>query len=172
MFHVWRIQAIYHVEVEKENPMQGQNIAIIEAPPKSEVPPKRRGRPTREDAEAKQTIAAQADFLAGCTLDERAYCVRLIRLLRANNYWMPELIRQILDKESSSRYDWTIEGVKKLLDNFDIIETLAENASKLGLNWSNHPILRAIRMTWKDEEIIDYTSNTKIRKLIESARPK
>lgn len=150
--------------------MQSQNIATIEAPPKSEALPKRRGRPTRKDVEAKRTMADQADFLAGCTLDERAYCVRLIRLLRDSNYWVPELIRQILDKESRSRFNWTIEEVKKLLDSFDTIETLAENASRLGLNWSNHPILRAIRTTWKDDEIVEYTSNARIRKLVESAK--
>ncbi|HEY3455439.1 MAG TPA: hypothetical protein VGK64_12615 [Bryobacteraceae bacterium] len=111
----------------------------------------------------------QADFLKGCNPDERCYCVRLIRLLR-DDYWMAELVRQILDKEAQSKYGWGIKDLRKLIDNFDVIEALADNAQRLGHNWSNHPILRAIRQEWGgDDEIEKYKSDRRIQRLIDSA---
>ena len=115
----------------------------------------------------RHTRRQQADFLKGCTLDERSYCVRLVRLLR-DDYWISELLRQILDQESSSPYCWTLTELKALLDNFDTIEALVKNAKRLGHNWSNHPILRAIREEWG--EIEDYKNERSIRELVESAR--
>ena len=132
---------------------------------------KRRGRPTREEKQAKIEREGQSDFLVGCTLIERAYCVGLVRLLR-DDYWMAEFVRQILDKESKSKWQWTIKNANALLDNFDTVETLAGNAQNLGQNWSNHPILRAIRKEWEDDEIVDYLSDKRVRGLIESAQGK
>jgi hypothetical protein len=113
----------------------------------------------------------QSDFLAGCSMDERVYCVRLISLLR-DDYWMAELVRQILDEEARATRRWTIRSLRELLDNFDTIEALADNAQRFGLNWSNHPILRAIRKEWQEDEIGNYVGERGIRRLIESAHKK
>ncbi len=98
--------------------------------------------------------------------------MRLVRLLRDNNYWVAELIKQLLDKEAQSTHEWTINDIRKMLDNFETIEALADNAQRLGQNWSNHPILRAIRDTWGDQEIQDYVGDGRVQRLIESARRK
>ena len=120
----------------------------------------RRGRP-------RKTNQQQADFLVGCTPDERAMCVRLVRLLR-DNYWVSELVRQILKKEAETPNLLAVAELRKLLDDFSTIEALADNAQKLGNNWSDHPILRAIRDEW--EEINEYKSERAIDRLIKSAR--
>jgi hypothetical protein len=120
---------------------------------------------------AEPVLEQRSEFLIGCDSDERAYAVRLIRLLR-DNYWMAELVRQILDQESKTRWNWTIKSLKELLDNFSTIEALADNARRLGNNWSNHPILRAVREQWGDDEIADYQGERRIQRLIESAHKK
>ena len=130
-----------------------------------------KGTGTRQATTPMKTKRQQADFLAGCTLDERVYCVRLVSLLR-DSYWMAELVRQILDEESRCSRRWTIRSLRELLDNFDTIEALADNAQRLGPNWSNHPILRAIRNEWQEDEITDYIGERGIRRLIESAHKK
>jgi hypothetical protein len=101
--------------------------------------------------------------------DERAQVARLIRLLR-DNYWVGELIRQILAMESQTRHQLTIKTIAKLLDNFDTIEALANNARQLGANWSNHPILKAIRD--EREDIQDYQNERTIQALVDSAEKK
>jgi hypothetical protein len=147
-----------------------------ESKPKSEIKGDSSAKPSSDTQPSpisftQQERKEQTDFLAGATLDERAYCIRLLRLLR-DNYWMAELIRQILDKEARSRYQWTIKGLTALLENFGGIEALASNAQRLGCDWSNHPILRAIRAEWGDEEIQDYKGELRVKALIESAHSK
>jgi hypothetical protein len=129
-----------------------------------------RGRPTREQALEKAACREQADFLAGCTVDERAYCVRLIRLLR-DKYWVTEFVREILDRESRSRWNWTVELAKKSLANYETLEALASNARRIGNTWSNHPVLRAVRREF-DNEIADYMDDRRVRDLIASASKK
>jgi hypothetical protein len=85
---------------------------------------------------------------------------------------MAELVRQILDEEARATRRWTIRSLRELLDNFDTIEALADNAQRFGLNWSNHPILRAIRKEWQEDEIENYVGERGIRRLIESAHKK
>ena len=109
------------------------------------------------------------DFLLGCTPDERAWCARLVRLLR-DKYWVAEFVRQVLAKEASTRHELTTKYMRGLLDNFDTIETLTSNAKRLGQTWSDHPILRAIRDEW--QEIQEYQDERTIRDLIESATRK
>ena len=108
------------------------------------------------------------DFLLGCTPEERAWCVRLVRLLR-DKYWVTEFVRQVLTKEASADHSLTIKNMSKLLKQFDTIEKLAAKAQCLGEAWSDHPILRAVREEWLD--IQDYKGELAIRKLIESATP-
>jgi hypothetical protein len=149
---------------------QPQSVPAQIAPSEQKEPSKRRrGRPTREERSARRS--EQSDFLVGCALDERAYCVALVRLLR-ENYWLAEVLRHILDKEALDRYNWTIKNVKEVLDNFATIDTLAYNAGRLGLAWSNHPVFRAIREERGDDEIRNYKSNIRIQELIESAHKK
>jgi hypothetical protein len=103
--------------------------------------------------------------------EERVWVVRLIRLLR-DDYWATELVRQILSEESQNTSRLSIKDVFELLKNMEIIETLASNAIKLGNNWSNHPVLKAIRKEWPDDEICEYKSQRAVRQLIESATRK
>jgi len=122
----------------------------------------------------KQEEAGQAetespsDFLAGCTPDERSYCVRLVRVLR-DNYWITTLVTAILDKEATNKNQISMKWLTQLLKDLDNIEQQAYNAQRLGNNWSNHPILRAIRKEWGDQEIAEYQSERRIAELIESA---
>lgn len=106
-------------------------------------------------------------FLRGCNADERVYCVRLIRVLR-ENCWIAAFVRAILDEEACAPYRWTIKKARQMLDNFDVLESLADNARRLGNNWSNHPICRAIRKEWGEAELQDYKTERHIRSLIES----
>jgi hypothetical protein len=99
--------------------------------------------------------------------DERAYVACLVRLLR-DNYWVSELVRQILTMESKATHQLTIKKLTALLDDFSTVEALASNARRLGNNWSNHPILRAIREEWP--EIESYKDECAIRALVESAK--
>jgi hypothetical protein len=57
-----------------------------------------------------------------------------------------ELVRQILKAEAQTTHQVTIKKIRALLNNFEVIETLTNNAKRLENNWSDHPILRAIRM--------------------------
>ena len=111
------------------------------------------------------------ELLAAVSWIERAYCVGLVRLLR-ENYWLTEVVRQILDQEAQSKLNWSIKRLRQLLDNFSTLDTLAANAAKIGNNWSHHPVLKAVRDEFGDREIHDYRSDEKIRLLIESAHKK
>ena len=91
---------------------------------------------------------------------------RQVRLLR-DDYWVSELVRQILTMESQTTNQLTIKQLTELLNNFSTMEALAGNAQTLGANWSDHPILRAIRDEW--EEIDEYKSQSAIRRIVDSA---
>ena len=130
--------------------------------------PRKRGRPTAKTVKERKTRSEQHDFLFGATLDERAYCVSLIRLLR-ETYWLALALRHILDQEALSKYQWTVKKLKDMLDEFATLDVLAQNASRLGNRWSDHPVLRAVRKEFGDDEISDYKSDLLIQALIESA---
>lgn len=73
-----------------------------------------------------------ADPLAGCTPDERSYCVRLVRLLRYN-YWVTTLVTAILDKEAQNKHHISMKWMKQLLDDIENIENKPITLSGAGI---------------------------------------
>jgi hypothetical protein len=133
---------------------------------------KRRGRPTREEAEKKKRRSGQTDFLIGCDLDERSDAVRLIRLIRTN-YWLSNFARQILRMEADSPTQVTIDKVQKQLDRLAVIEDLIGRVQHIGRNPDNyfqdHPAVRAVLEEWGDE-IFQYKSDCGINNTIDAAK--
>ena len=137
-----------------------------------DAPKKKRGRPTEVESMMKRSRAEQADFLIGCSLDERADAVRLVRLLRSN-YWLANFARQVLRLEADHPSQVPIEKVQRQLDNIATIEDLVGRVQFIGRQRNNyfqsHPAVRAVVEEWGDE-IFQYKSDQDIRELIESAK--
>ena len=137
----------------------------------AEAPKKKRGRPTFEESRDKRKRTEQTDFLIGCSLDERADAVRLVRLLRSN-YWLANFVRQILTMEAECPFQVPLEKVQKQLDKMAVLEDLIGRVQFIGRGknyFQSHPAVRAIMEEWGDE-IFQYKSDQDIRELIESAK--
>jgi hypothetical protein len=122
--------------------------------------------PATDAKSVSECLAVQLPRTMKISEDERAYVARLVRLLR-ENYWVAELVRQILDMEARVRHQITIKKIQHLLEEFSTLEGLARNARILGQSWSNHPIMKAIREEWPD--VASYKDECEIRRLVESA---
>lgn len=137
-----------------------------------QTPRRRRGRPTREESENNKMRELQADFLVGCSLEERASAVRFIRLIRTN-YWLSNFAKQILELDAENPFLVTIEKVQAQLDKTAVIEDLVGRVQFIGRNqknwFINSPAVRAVIDEWGDE-IFQYKSDKDIRNLIESSR--
>jgi len=151
-------------------------VSLVPQPAESSSPTKeastvsrRRGRPTHEESEQRATRKVQADFLVGCSIEERAWCVQLIRLLRTN-YWLSHLLKNILRLDADRPQLVTIEDVRRQIDQAEDLDELVRKIQFVGRTgwWRDHPVVNAVAE--EDAEIYQYRSDSAIRQLIESAK--
>jgi hypothetical protein len=115
-----------------------------------------------------------SDFLAGCTTDERAYAVRLVRLLRTN-YWFSHFMLHMLRLEADSPFQVTFRKVRDQLRYLEGVEDLLERVKYVSQRSTNyfydHPAFKAVRDEWGgDAELAAYKNESEIRQLVTSAQ--
>jgi len=143
---------------EPSSPIEGQN------------PKRRRGRPTHEEQVAKARRSAQSDFLVGCNLDERAWAVSFIRLIRTN-YWLSHFMKNLLRLDANKPNQVPISEVKAQIGYAEDVEEVVRRIQFIGKTgwYRDHPLVASI-VDETGDDIYEYQGDKKIRDLIESAK--